>query len=188
ERVRSLLEFDDALSDSFGPRIPHTIDHIVVSQNLLPQLWRSGYLGGRTFDVLMTRLPIAQLQRTLDRAAAAHPVSPTLKDFRVPENFAETEEEALAAARAWITPHAVIAQLAGEQALKLDWIQTGDFKPSAHGSTVVFPASTLGRKGCYEMREVARSNGLTVRLGGPILENADFWRGVEIESPSADWL
>jgi hypothetical protein len=34
-------------------------------QNLLPFLWRDGHLGGRTFDVLMTRLPIAKFHETI---------------------------------------------------------------------------------------------------------------------------
>ncbi len=57
--------------------------HVVVQQNLLPFLWRAGVLGGRTFDVLMTALPLKNLQTQLDFAASLHPESKTLADFRV---------------------------------------------------------------------------------------------------------
>jgi glycosyltransferase involved in cell wall biosynthesis len=46
---------------------------------------------------------------------------------------------------------------------------------------VLFPASTLGRKGCYELREVARSLGISVVLGGSDLECENFWQGVQTE-------
>ena len=39
--------------------------HVTLTQNLLPFLWRSGVLGGRTFDVLMTRLPLALVPHPL---------------------------------------------------------------------------------------------------------------------------
>src|SRR5581483_3171629 len=68
-RQKALLDFDSALARDFSRKIPHTSDHLVVSQNLLPHLWRNGDLGGRTFDVLMTRLPMAELEKTLDAAA-----------------------------------------------------------------------------------------------------------------------
>lgn len=50
---------DAELARIYARRIPYTATHLVVSQNLLPHLWREGALAGRTFDVLMTRLPLA---------------------------------------------------------------------------------------------------------------------------------
>jgi hypothetical protein len=72
----------------------------------LPALWVGGHLGGRTYDVLMTGFPMRTLQATLDRAAALHPESPTLADFRAAEDLVDAEERALAGARAIVTPHA----------------------------------------------------------------------------------
>ena len=56
--------------------------HVVVSQNLLPLLWRDGGLGGTKFDVLMIRFPMAELQATMDRAKKRWPRSPSLADLR----------------------------------------------------------------------------------------------------------
>jgi hypothetical protein len=151
----------------------------VVSQTLLPFLWRDGVLGGRSFDVLMTRLPLAALQATLDRAAQAWPQSPTLADFRADPALLEAESEALGAARRWITPHSHIATLAGAKAEKLAWyLPASDPARASRGTSIAFPASTLGRKGAYELRAVAKELDLPVLLGGPLLEGGAFWDGV----------
>ena len=121
-RQRALLEFDRALALDFSRRIPHVADHLVVSQNLLPHLWRNGDLGGRTFDVLMTRLPIAELEKVLDTAEKMFPESRTLADFRSRPEIRDAEAEALDG-RA-IMDHAAFRRshnLAGDRAVKLDW-------------------------------------------------------------------
>jgi hypothetical protein len=69
------------LAESYARRLKFDVLHLVVQQDLLPFLWKGGYLGGRTFDVLMTSLPMSELQRTLDEAAKLHPESTTLGDF-----------------------------------------------------------------------------------------------------------
>jgi hypothetical protein len=178
---------DAELAEGFAKRLPAFATHVVVSQNLLPFLWKGGYLGGRTFDVLMTRLPMRELQRTLDRAAAAHPESATLADFRAPEDLVRAETEALAAARQWITPHSAIAKLAESRAVKLAWDLPKAAK-ATRGEWLVFPASTLGRKGAWELRSVARKMNQPVRLRGPVLEQADFWNGVHTEEAGEEWL
>jgi Glycosyl transferases group 1 len=138
-------------------------------------------LGGRSFDVLMTRLPLAELQATLDRAAHAWPQSPTLADFRADPALLEAESAALAAARRWITPHSRIARLAGAKAEKLAWhLPTPGPARASRGTSVAFPASTLGRKGAYELRAVAKEMDLPVLLGGPVLEGGGFWDGVRV--------
>lgn len=180
ERQRALLRFDEQLALAYARKIPHMADHLVVSQNLLPHLWRRGDLGGRTFDVLMTRLPIAELEETLDAAARCHPQSRTLADFRAPSEIRDAETAALNAARYLITPHSHIARIAGHRAIKLDW-QLPKAQPSAtQVGTVLFPASTLARKGCHEMREAARELNLKLGLGGPVLEAPDFWSGIDL--------
>jgi len=153
-------------------------------QHLVPALWRAGVLGGRTFDVLMTGVPLRALHDTLDAAARLHPRSSTLADFRAGAQLLAAEDAALSAARTIITPHATVAAMFGSRAVHLDWalpeasrITTADRKPAA----MLFPSATLGRKGAYEVRSAALTTGMTVLLCGPELEAADFWNGVSIE-------
>jgi hypothetical protein len=170
---------DEALARYYARSLPFAATHLVVSQTLLPFLWRDGVLGGRSFDVLMTRLPLAELQATLDRAARAWPQSPTLADFRADPALLEAESAALAAARRWITPHSHIARLAGARAEKLAWqVPATSAVRASRGNGIAFPASTLGRKGAYELRAVAKELGLSLLLGGPVLEGGGFWDGV----------
>lgn len=187
ERQKALLRMDEKLAIAFERRLPAIATHLVVSQNLLPFLWRRGVLGGRTFDVLMTRLPMAELQRTLDAAAAAHPESPTLADFRAPAALAAAETAALAAARSWITPHTHLAALAGTRAALSPW-HLPEARTRPRGTKVVFPASTLGRKGAWELRDALRELRLPLQIVGPILEGADFWDGIEVSRSGDDWL
>lgn len=184
-RQRALLEMDHAMATALARRLPPLATHVTVSQNLLAFLWHDGWLGGRTFDVLMTRAPLRDLEQQLDRAAQAHPESPTLADFRAPTDLVQWESEALAAASRWITPHSAIAP--GRTHL-LDW-QLPKQAPVNRGTDLIFPASTLGRKGAYELREAARQLGdITIRLGGPVLESADFWSGFNVKPAGEDWL
>jgi hypothetical protein len=188
ERQRALLEFDRALAQDFANKIPHLADQLVVSQNLLPHLWRSGQLGGRTFDVLMTRLPIDALETILDQVAAMHPESVTLKDYRAAAEIRDAEIEALAAARFWVTPHSQVADIGKERAIKLDWISGTENRRTPAGRSVVFPASTLGRKGCYEMRDVAQRLKINLQVVGAVIERADFWAGTDVSIAPHDWL
>jgi hypothetical protein len=170
---------DEALARHYARSLPFSATHLVISQTLLPFLWRDGVLGGRSFDVLMTRLPLADLQATLDRAARAWPQSPTLADFRADPALLEAESEALAAARRWITPHSEVARLAGAKAEKLAWhLPAPGPARASRGTGIAFPASTLGRKGAYELRAVAKELDLPLLLGGPVLEGDGFWDGV----------
>ncbi len=184
-RQQALLRSDAALAARYARTIPPKATHLVVTQTLLPFLWRDGTLGGRSFDALMTRLPMSALQRTLDRAATRHPDSPTLADFRADPALAAAEDAALSEAVRWITPHSEIARLAGPRAHRLAWHLPTPGRivpptpPDDQKRTVFFPASTLGRKGAYELRAAARQLGLRVLLGGPVFEGADFWHGIE---------
>ncbi|MEI9893668.1 MAG: VanW family protein [Chthoniobacter sp.] len=104
ERQRALLAWDERLARHYARQLHPEHTHLVVAQNLLPFLWRDGVLGGRTFDVLMVRLPIHALQAQLDEAARLHPESTTCADFRAPAWMADAEAQALASAEHWITP------------------------------------------------------------------------------------
>ncbi len=188
ERQKALLAFDQRLARRYARQLPYTATHLVISQNLLPYLWQDGVLGGRTFDVLMTRSPMAALQAQLDRAQACHPESPTLADFRADPALLEAESAALAAARHWITPHSQVAALAGSRAVKLDWCLPDPPTSAQRGTRTVFPSSTLGRKGAYEVREVARQLGPEIVLGGPVIERADFWKATPVLAAGGNWL
>jgi hypothetical protein len=168
---------------------------LVVAQSLLPFLWREAHLGGRGISVLMTRLPIAQLQARLDRAAAAHPERRTLADFRAPDWLAEAEAEALDYAERIVTPHAEIARLFPGKAELLEWRLPPVARPAAAAASrrIAFPGPTVARKGAFEMREAARALGLELVLLGGELEGAGFWDGVATarSDPSAGpaaWL
>ena len=98
-RQRALLASSERLAGSYAALLEYDVTHVTVAQNLLPFLWRGGHLGGRTFDVLMTALPLARLHERLDAAFALHPESKTLADFRADEWLVRAESEALQQAR-----------------------------------------------------------------------------------------
>ena len=156
-RQKKLLSADRRLAKSYVKRLSPECRHVVVSQNLLPYLWKMGALGGRTFDVLIERWPMEELQRRLDVAAVRHPESPTLQDFRVDESFMKLENEALARAARLVTPHRALAEFFGERAWLLDW-EMPESKPrvGAVGEYFFLPCSPLGRKGIYDLRNLSR--------------------------------
>jgi hypothetical protein len=164
--------------------------HLVIQQNLLPFLWNNGDLGGRTYDVLMTALPMRKLQERLDYARKLHPESTTLGDFRADEWLVEAETKALHHARKIITPHSEISSLFPEKSILLDWkmpkIKSRELKVESKTSTILFPASTVGRKGVYALREALRGLDIKLLLLGSIIENEDFWQGFEIERTNLD--
>ena len=192
-RQRALLTHAARLAESYARRLTYDVTHLTIAQPLVPFLWRGGHLGGRSFDVLMTRLPLARLHETLDAARSLHPASPTLADFRAEDWLVRAEDEALARARRLVTPHARVAALFAGRAVQLGWHvpRASAAPPPSHGEArrVVFPASTVARKGVYELRRAAHALGLRLTLVGPQLEGPDFWRGVEVErAPGGDWL
>jgi hypothetical protein len=190
-RQSSSLRFRERFARAYGKALHYLDEHVVVTQELLPYLWQQGVLQGRSFDVLMTALPMAELQRRLDQACAHNPSSTTLADFRAPDGLVEMEAQALRHAGRIITPHAAVAALF-QNAELLSWAQARPgLRPRAGGSKIVFPASTLGRKGAYELRTVARALQLRLTLMGPVLESAGFWDGVDVEQLAAGeehWL
>ncbi|HLM02259.1 MAG TPA: glycosyltransferase, partial [Pyrinomonadaceae bacterium] len=191
-RQKSLLAMAEKLAESYAKHLTFDATHVVVSQNLLPFLWKNGALGGRTFDVLMTALPMSELQKRLDFAASLHAESKTLGDFRAENWLVEAETRALRHARKIVTPHAGIASLFAEKAELLDWqlpkAKKLERKPNEK-FTVVFPASTVGRKGCYELRDALRDLDVKLLTLGAIIEDADFWRGFDWEKGgAADWI
>ncbi len=185
-RQRALLRHEARLAEAMARTLPASATHLVIAQTLLPHLWQMGALGGRRFDVLMTRPPLWMLHAQLDAAARLHPQSPTLADFRADPRWLEVERSALAAAERIVTPHAGIARAFGDQALRVGWdrpprVPAREPAVRSGPARVWFPASTLGRKGAYELREALRGLDVGLVLGGPVLEAPDFWAELGIE-------
>jgi hypothetical protein len=190
-RQRNLLAAAEQLAESYAGRLGFETLHLAVQQNLLPFLWQKGHLGGRTFDVLMTALPMGEIQKRLNLAKELHPESPTLADFRVGNELIEAESAALAAARKIITTHTAIAALFADQAESLPWKMPAPIpvhKIASDKPVVVFPASTVGRKGCYELREAIRGRDIKLLTLGPYIEDAGFWNGFDVAGDEHDWL
>jgi VanW like protein/Glycosyl transferases group 1 len=204
-RQEKLLKYDRTLALRYAQWLTYDIQHVVVMQHLLPWLWQAGYLEGRTFDVLMTRLPILALQVRLNQAYQNHPYSTTLNDFRADLDLVKTEDRALKAARHLITPHSDVARCFPNKTILLDWVLPNIKLPNAKSSfvpegTILFAASTLGRKGAYELREVAKAYSLPLKLLGAELESdrsaprvrsapeVRFWDGVVVTHTSGDPL
>ncbi len=192
-RQQFLLAANEHLAARYASLLPHDVAHVTVMQHLVPFLWRHGHLGGRTFDVLMTSLPLRTLHDRLDRAASLHPESTTLADFRADAQLLRDEEEALRYARRIITPHTEIASQYPDTAVKLEWAlphtSSTTMAAGTTRTTLLFPASTLGRKGAYELRTALQGLDVHLLLLGPQLEGENFWQGLSTEriGPQANW-
>jgi hypothetical protein len=190
-RQQNLLRMYEELAASYARRLRYDVLHLTVQQNLLPFLWRNGCLGGRTFDVLMTSLPMKEIQRSLDRAYDLHPESTTLGDFRADPDLVEAEMEALRCARRIITAHTKIASLFPRRGQLIDWKIPEIASVKKHTSTkphIIFPATTVGRKGCYELREAIRGLDVKLILLGPIIESTNFWQGFDVGRGDEHWV
>jgi hypothetical protein len=190
-RQRALLADDDRLAEAMAASVPLSVRRVVVAQSLLPALWRRGALGGRRFEVLLTRLPLAELHARLDRAAADLKDSPTLADFRAEPWRVAAERAALAAADRVITPHAGLAALFPDRCLRLGWdlprFAPGEPAVARRRPLIAFPASTVGRKGAWELRQALRELDVAVTLwvAGRALEGPGFWRGLDVSEGTA---
>jgi len=175
------LKYDSHIVNSFKKSIPLTTTHIVIAQNLLPFAWQHGLLWGRTFDILMTRLPMELLQQQLDDAHLTHTYSKTLNDFRADKDLVELENLALTKARHIITPHQHIADIFNNKSIKLNWVQP-QLQPvdNLGGNKVLFPASALARKGAYEIKKLAVELNLDLVVLGHATETDNFWQDVNV--------
>ncbi len=186
-RQRALLKGTEQLANAYIKRLPAEATHLVIAQSLLPYLWRKGVLGGRTFDVLMSRLPVQILQDRLDRSLSSHPERTLLGDFRAEPWLVQAEQEALTAARRVITPHRFVAESLPNSVL-IPWARPKHVEWTL-GDAIAFPGPTAGRKGAYEVRAAATSLKLEVFLNGSNVEGEDFWEGVKIRRANPeDWL
>jgi hypothetical protein len=196
ERNTALFRCNRDLARALCRTLSPDIERVVIAQSLLPFVWRSGALGGREFDVLMTRPPLEMLHQRLDEALRAHPERSQLGDFRAPLDLVRDEASALEAARACITPHAHLASLLEARGLgvrKLEWQRAAStcLKNRSSRRAIAFPGPTSARKGAHDVRAVAREMDLEVVLLGSELEGAGFWSGVRTrraERGGDSWL
>ncbi len=182
-RQKALLTFDTALAASYVAHLPYDCQRLVVSLNLLPHLTTSGALNGRHVTVLLNRSPLFLLHRQLDLAASLYPDSPTIADFRADATLVEREYTALAQADRLLTPHAWVAEQLRHHGFNrvelLPWA-TGQVQPHHPGQTILFPASSLARKGIYEVRQICRELDLPLAVLGRATEGEGFWDSLHV--------
>ena len=176
-RLQGQLESAEAIANYFARNLPPEVDRISVSQALLPYLWSGGHLGGRAFDVLMTRLPLYALHEVPDLAAVKQPRHATLSEYRAPDWVVNAEKTALDAAEHIITPHSDIQRLFGDKTVAIPW-HLPDPTSFNRGQSIFFPGPTAARKGAYELRDVARELDLEILLSGSELEGDEFRSGI----------
>jgi hypothetical protein len=186
-RVQAQLAGSEHIAEAMARSLPYDAIHLVVAQTLLPFLWKAGALGGRTFDVLMTRIPLARLHSLLDDASARNPELKTLREYRAPQAIIDAEQEALAAAQRVVTPHDAIAALFGERAIRKPWSMPRVARVQ-RGRAVVFPGPTVARKGALALRSALLALDCDLMILARNLEQSDFWQGVRVVPPAENWL
>jgi len=205
KRQASVVDGQRWLAQAYARQLRPEHTHLLIDQGLLPHLQRCGALGGRSYDVLASALPMDEIQRRLDMARQCGrksvAASATLKDFRAGSALLTSEIDAMSGARRIITAHGEVAEhwreRAGLDVQRLPWVlpempccekTTTGMKESP--PLVVFPASALARKGVYELAQAMR--GLRCRLcvlGSPSRDST-LWQGLEVEHASyaSDWI
>ena len=180
-RARVLLDADARLATAYARKLGATHTHLVIAQPLLPHLWRLGALQGRSFEVLLDRLPIDAMHRVLDAARDRYPDSKTLGDFRAPEAIAAAEREALGEAIRLITPHrAIAARFPPTRVELIDWIAGRPLAARRGGRTILFAGPALARKGAHAMREAMDGLDMTLLIERPGEERPDFWGNLDV--------
>jgi len=180
-RARVLLDADARLAAAYARKLGATHTHLVIAQPLLPHLWRLGALRGRSFEVLLDRLPIDAMHRVLDAARDLYPDSSTLGDFRAPKAIAAAEREALSEAVRLITPHrAIAARFPPTRVDLIDWIPGTPLAARRGGRTILFAGPALARKGAHAMREATDGLDMTLLIERPGEERLDFWGDLDV--------
>lgn len=188
-RQRVYLHHDRRVAQALARRIDYRCGHLVVAQTLLPWLDEAGMLGGRSFDVLLSRPPLAEIHRRLDAAAAELGPSATIGDFRADPALVAREGALLARARRIFTPHHALAALFPAQAARLAWHRPPPL-PRAPGDRVAFLGPTIARQRPDLVRAMAGGLPAPLILFGALLEGPDFWAGIAVERRSfgPGWL
>lgn len=182
-----MLQLDKKIAVAASKKISVDSTHLVISQNLLPFIYETGVLGGRTFDVLMTRLPFEKLHERLDYAYSIHNESPTLKDFRASQYLVDLESKALTKARKIISPHSEIAEIFKNKIERLEWKLPTTKSTQRTGTKILFPASAIGRKGAYEIKKLAQDLNFNLTVLGRVLEGENFWQGISTDLFNGDY-
>lgn len=182
-----MLHLDKKIAKAAAHQIPIETTHVVIAQNLLPFVYETGVLGGRSFDVLMNRLPIEKLHERLDYAHSKHPESRTLNDYRATNKLAKIENIALTKARKIITPHSEIAEIFKNKVVKLNWQIPTTSNAYSKGNKILFPASALGRKGAYEIKRLALELNIDLLISGSAIEKDNFWDTIKVEKFKGDF-
>jgi hypothetical protein len=183
----TLQKASEDLANVYGRKINYKTKHLVISQPLLPFLHLNYATAGRTYDVFMTRLPLFLLQEKLDKAVSLHPQSKTLSDFRATEELVKAERDALNNAQHIITTHPQIAALYPAKTILLEWKKPMPFLNKRNGKDILFPASALGRKGAYELRDACKKLGLSLSIMGKATEFEGFWGAIQTKKFDDDW-
>ena len=175
-RAEVLMAADAGLAASYARQLAPGHTHLVVAQSLLPHLWRLGVLQGRSFEVLLDRLPVDAMHRVLDAARDLYPDSTTLGDFRAPEAIAAAEREALGEAVRLITPHrAIAARFPPGRVELLDWLPGKPLAARRGGQTFLFAGPALARKGAHAMRDAMTGLDIALLVERPGEEEPGFW-------------
>lgn len=182
-----MLQLDKKIAIAASKKISIDSTHLVISQNLLPFIYETGVLGGRTFDVLMTRLPFEKLHERLDYAYSIHKESPTLKDFRASQYLVDLENKALTKARKIISPHSEIAEIFKNKIERLEWNLPKVKSTLSTGNKILFPASAVGRKGAHEIKTLAKDLNFNLTVSGRVLEGENFWQGITTNQFNGDY-
>ncbi len=186
-RQRTYLEHDRLVARRLARSIDFRARHLVVAQAWLPWLDEAGALGGRSFDVVMSRYPLGEINRMLDAAAAEIGRSTTIADFRADPDLVERERKLFQRARRIITPHQGIAALFPDRAMLLSWHRPNP-TPREPGNRIAFLGPTIARQRPDLVRAATRSIDEPLIVFGPILE--PLWDGIAIErrEMGPDWL
>jgi len=189
-RQRNLHRHAANLAAAIARRLRPEHLSLILTQDLLVPLWRSGALAGRRFEVWVDALPADDIQRRLDAAAQRTPAAASLRDFRVDAAWLRDENAALASAQRLLTAHAEVARVLRARDLPIErrpWRippplpNTRTPRPTGHHTTLAFPASALPRKGAALVAETARQLGARVLIFGtpPSPADAEIWRDVD---------
>jgi hypothetical protein len=179
-RQQAYLDADRALARALARRIDYHASHLVVAQAWLPWLDEAGMLGGRSYDVAMSRYPFAEIHRRLDEAAAEIGPSPTISDFRANPDFVARETDLLARARRIVTPHHGIAALFAGRATQLAWHRPPATAPT-RGDRVAFLGPTIARQRPDIARALAEGIDSPLIVFGSLIEGEDPWGSLNIE-------
>ncbi len=196
-RQAAVLAGRHTLAASYARQLRPEHQRVIVEQGLLAPLQALGALGGRQVEVLARELPMAEVQKRLDAAHARWPGAATLVDFRAAANVVADEAAALQRVVHLVTPHAEVAAQARRRAPGLRITQVPWQLPAISAArrsramparpTVVFPASTLARKGADDLAAVLRELNWPLIVPSRGALKMDAWRGIAVRHVG-DWL